>query len=311
MTKIMKLGFCGSGAFAATCLFLLSERIKPEWVITNAPKPSGRGMKLKQTPVYEAAQALSVPCFTTDKISSDEERLEWVRKNLPDLILVIDFGHMIKEPLLNMPPLGCINVHPSMLPAYRGSAPVQRALMDGLAETGVTVFRLDKGMDSGPVLAQAAVQIDPEDDAASLLEKSAKTGMDILLRFICEVDPDKWTFTPQSSENISLAPKIDKAEGRIDWDAAAQDIFNKVRALNVSPGAYCIFKDKRLRILKAAAVQKDGSPGVFIGTDGGMPVIACGRGALKLISIQPEGKKVQSADEWLCGSRLKIGDIFS
>lgn len=307
----MKVGFCGSGRFAASCLKLLAKKIRPEWVITNSPKPSGRGMQLCQTPVYETAEDLSLPCFTTDKISSDSERLQWISENLPDIILVIDFGHMIKEPLLGMPPLGCVNIHPSMLPAYRGSALVQRAIMDGLSETGVTVFRLDEGMDSGPVLAQKKVSIDMEDDAASLLEKCSKIGMDILTHYICDVQTDKWIFTPQSSSNISMAPKIDKSEGKINWEDDSMKIFNRVRALNVSPGSYCFFKGKRMRILKSVPVNKNGVPGSFTGTEQGMPVIACGNGALKLITVQPEGKKIQSAEVWLCGSRLKIGDILA
>lgn len=311
MEKKLKLGFCGSGRFAASCLSLISARIKPEWVITNAPKPSGRGMRITQTPVYEAAETLGINCFTTVRMSQDDERIEWIRENLPDLILVIDFGHIIKEPMLNMAEMGCMNIHPSMLPSYRGSAPVQRAIMDGLSETGVTLFRLDAGMDSGPILSQSKVTILPSDDFDTILEKCSIIGTDILLNFIFEVSTDKWNFTTQSEDNVSLAPKIDKTEGKILWDDTALNIYNKIRAIGASPGTYCTVNDKRIRVYRAVPVQQDGEPGTLLGIQEGMPVIACGIGALKLIEVQPEGKKKQSGDEWLRGSRMTTGNNIS
>ncbi len=173
MAKNLRFGFCGSGRFAAECLSIIAQKAIPEWVVTNAPRPSGRGLHLQNTPVFEKAEELGLKTRTTSKLSADAETIEWIMSDIPDLILVIDFGHMIKEPLLNMAPLGCINIHPSMLPAYRGSAPVQRAIMDGLKETGVTIFRLDEGMDSGPILSQIPVIISDEDDTASFLSKHA------------------------------------------------------------------------------------------------------------------------------------------
>lgn len=311
MKSCVSFGFCGSGSFAASCLSLLSARISPKWVVTNAPKPSGRGMHLTNTPVFDAASELGVQCFTTERLSADAERIEWIKANLPDAILVIDFGHMIKEPLLSAPALGCINIHPSLLPAYRGSAPLQRAMMDGCSETGVTLFRLDAGMDSGPVLSQVTLEITDCDDYASMLEKSSVAGVSELLRFICDTDADKWEFRPQTSCGVSLAPKIDKAEGKIDWNETALCIFNKIRAIGLSPGTFCNFNGKRLRIHKAVPVDKKGAAGALVGIESNMPVIACGDGAIKLISVQPEGKKAQNADEWLRGSRMSVGDKLS
>ena len=310
MADKLRFGFCGSGKFAAECLSQITQKAMPEWVVTNASRPSGRGLHLQDTPVFVKAAELKIKTKTTPKLSADTDTIEWISKDVPDLILVIDFGHMIKEPLLNLAPLGCINIHPSMLPAYRGSAPVQRAIMDGLKETGVTIFRLDEGMDSGPVLSQIPVVISDKDDTASLLIKTCNAGCEKLLEYLLDIPAEKWEFTPQSEEGATTAPKIDKSEGKIEWEENSVNIFNKIRALSVAPGTYCEHNGKRLRVHKAIPAAGSGSPGKLIGAEEGFPVIACGSGSLKLMGVQPEGKKIQAADEWLRGSRMKVGDIL-
>lgn len=307
MTGCLRTGFFGSGAFAERCLRLISEKARPEWVVTNAPKPAGRGMKERVTPVQAAAEELGIPLYTTERISKDEERLAWIKENLPDLMLVIDFGHMIKEPLLSMARLGCFNIHPSLLPAYRGSAPVQRAIMDGLDKTGVTIFKLDAGMDSGPVLARREVAIDPCDNSATLLEKCADAGCALLLRYLCGEDPNGWELTPQPEEGVSLAPKIDKSEAEIDWTDGARKISNKIRALYPAPVAYTIVKGKRLKILAARPLEGEGQPGVAVCAENGFPIIGTGDGLLLLERVQPEGKGAQSASDWMRGARLSQG----
>lgn len=308
MTACLKTGFFGSGTFAERCLRLISEKARPEWVVTNAPKPAGRGMRERVTPVQAAAEELGIPLYTTERISRDEERLAWIKENLPDLMLVIDFGHMVKEPLLSMARLGCFNIHPSLLPAYRGSAPVQRAIMDGLDKTGVTIFRLDAGMDSGPVLARREVEIDPDDNSATLLEKCANSGCGLLLRYLCGEASDGWELTPQPDEGVSYAPKIDKSEAEIDWTASARKIFNKIRALYPAPVAYTIVKGKRLKILAARPLEGQGQPGVVVCVENDFPIIGTGGGLLLLERVQPEGKSAQGAPDWLRGARLSPGE---
>lgn len=310
MRPPLTFGFLGSGFFAARCLSLLCRKVKPDWVITNAPKPAGRGMKSRVTPVHASAEEIGLPLFTSAKISDDTLRLEWIGDHLPDLLLVIDFGHMIKEPLLSITPLGCFNIHPSLLPSYRGSAPVQRAIMDGLDRTGVTVFRLDAGMDSGPLLAQREVAIETGDNSGTLLEKCAEIGCALMLKYLCEVNPTDWKLTPQGEQGVTLAPKIAKSEEEIYWPAAARSIFDQIRALLPSPAAYTTVKGKRLKILAASCVDGQGEPGVLVAVEDGLPLIACGKGLLKLERVQPEGKSAQNASDWLRGSRLKPGDII-
>lgn len=306
---MLKYAFLGSGGFAACCLERLSQRLKPQWAVTNAPHPAGRGMELRPTPVQLCAEKLSVPFRTTEKLSSDEELLEWIKADVPDVMLVIDFGHIVREPLLSLARLGCLNAHPSRLPQYRGSAPVQRAVMDGLTETAVTIFRLDAGMDSGPILAQLPVAIEKCDTSGSLLRKCAELGADALARYLCEVPEHDWKFTPQPAEGVSFAPKIDKAEGRIDWNEPSARLSSLVRGIGEAPGVFCMARGKRLRVHEA--VPLDGpaaAAGTITAVADGFPIVACGVGGLKLLQVQPEGKKAQSAAEWLRGCRLNVGD---
>lgn len=307
----MKIGFCGSGLFAAECLEHISRKIRPEWVITNSPKKAGRGLKLRPTPVQQVAEKLNLSLKTTINMSRDQQLLTWIEENCPDIILVIDFGHLIKEPILSLPKFGCINIHPSKLPTYRGSSPLQRALIDGLTNTAVTIFKLDSGMDTGPVLTQRNIVIRDDDDFESLLKTSALIGSEALLEYICDFDAKDWVFTQQLQVGVSLAPKIEKFEGKLDWQSTAFDLYNKIRALKQSPGTFCTICGKRLRIKEAELINKTGKAATIISIENGMPVIACSKGALKLISVQQEGKKEQKADEWLRGSRLQIGDKFT
>ena len=306
---MLKTAFFGSGGFAAFCLERLSQRLKPQWVVTNEPKPAGRGMELRPTPVQLCAERLAIPFRTTVKLSSDTELISWIKANVPDVLLVIDFGHIVKEPLLSLARLGCLNAHPSRLPQYRGSAPVQRAIMDGLEETAVTLFRLDAGMDSGPVLAQLPVKIEKSDNTGTLLQKCAEVGTDALAYYLCDLPDSEWKFKPQPTEGISLAPKIEKSEGLLDWREPASKLSCLVRGIGAAPGTFCLTRGKRLRVHEAAPVDgPSGEAGAIVAFADGFPVVACGTGALVLLKVQPEGKKVQSAAEWLRGSRLSVGD---
>ena len=308
----LSLGFIGSGRFAARCLEIISERVRPLWVITNAPAASGRGLKLQDTPVFETAQKLGLPVFKTERLSADTERIEWLKANAPDVILVIDFGKIIKEPVLSAAPLGCINIHPSKVPQYRGSAPLQRAIMDGLSKTAVSIFRLDAGMDTGPLLAQPELEISQTDTASSLSEKAAALGCAELLRYICEVPAEEWRFNPQSEEGASLAPKIEKSEGKIDWEReSARKTADKIRGIGENPGVFCMLRGKRLRIRSAECAEEARGEAGCCEMAGDWPMVFCAKGALVLKEVQPEGKKTVSAADWARGARLQKGEKFA
>ena len=306
---MLKAGFFGSGKFAAVCLRLLYEQFRPTWVLTNSPKASGRGLELHKTAVHEAAVELELPCFTTERLSTDTQRIEWLKNDAPDIIFVIDFGQLIKEPVLSLPRLGCINIHPSRLPMYRGSSPLQRALLDGLKSTAVSIFRLDAGMDTGDILAQPEMPIADDETYDSLLLKAAHIGTYELINWLKTPESD-WKFTPQSQDGVSYAPKIEKAEGRIDWTQSAFVNACKIRALSNAPGVFCFNGQKRLRIFEAKIVQTDKiyEPGLIIDLQKGLPVVACGENALLLLSVQPDGKRRQNAADWLRGARLNARD---
>lgn len=302
-------GFLGTGDFAALCLSKIACKVQPEWVLTKTPKRAGRGMKLRKSSMQTKAEEFELTVINSDRVSSDTDTLSWIENNLPDLLLVVDFGSMIKEPLLSVAPLKCLNIHPSLLPQYRGSAPVQRAIMDGLDTTGVTVFRLDEGMDSGPILAQKKVRIEKDDDSEKLFERCASVGAELFLELMTETDTDDWQFKEQPETGVSFAPKIEKEETLVDLADDSKAIVNKIRALSPSPYAYAMSDGKRIKIVSAEHVQdRNGAPGEFIAKDKGMPIVACGSGAVKLLEVQPEGKKVQRADSWLNGKRSAVGD---
>lgn len=306
---MLKCGFCGSGIFADKCLRLIAERIKPDWVITNAPRASGRGLELHKTVVQETAEALGIECRTTERLSKDTETTDWIVSQQPDIIFVIDFGHIIKEPLLSLPPLGCINIHPSKLPQYRGSSPLQRTLMDGLTETAVSIFKLNEGMDSGDILAQPKVFVSLDETYDSLLEKCANIGCAELLQRLLDEPRENWCFTPQPDEGVSLAPKIEKSEGKIDWSKSARSYDCMIRAISENPGVFFFNGQKRVRLFMAHEIKLSSKreAGTIVAIEKGFPVVACGENALRIEELQPEGKRRQSAADWLRGARLETG----
>lgn len=307
----MKIGFCGSGHFAEICLKNIASKVGIDWVVTNKPRPAGRGMALQRTPVHNLADELGIPIKTTSRLSSDEELLSWIKEQHVDIILVIDFGHIVKEPMLSCPTVGCVNIHPSRLPEFRGAAPLQRTLLEGRKHTAVTIFKLDTGMDTGPILDSVEVTIDNEDNYLTLLEKTANAGSCCLVEWLLHKDWSEWIFTPQSNENVSVAPKIEKSEGKIDWTITPDEICNKLRGIGETPGVYFLYRGNRIRLYKAEHITMSGKPGCLVSVKKGYPVIACGRDAIKLIELQPAGKKRQEANAWLCGARIKKGDYIS
>lgn len=310
--------FFGSGVFAARCLQLLSAWRAPHWVVTAPPKPAGRGRSPKDTPVKDLMDTTdllqSVSVLTSADASRDEAVLA-MKKNRPaSFSFVVDFGQIIREPLLAWDaPVGCLNIHPSLLPLYRGAAPVQRALMDGARETGVTIFKLAAGMDNGPILLQERIPIAPGDDKDTLLERAAVAGTNAFIDYASRTPLDRWRFTPQDDARATHAPKISKDDERIDWTKPAEEIANKIRALRPAPGAWTTIREKRLRILEASsrdeATRPEATPGTLFGGQGG-PLVATGAGLLALASVQMEGKKIGSASEWWNGLRPSEGEML-
>lgn len=300
--------FIGSGSFAASCLEVFSAWHNPLAVLTAPPRPAGRGLRLTQTPVAEVAASRGLRLLHSAAASMDEAFLSLIREQGADFALVIDFAQMIREPLIHLCPLGCLNIHPSLLPAYRGSAPIQRALMDGAGETGVTVFRLASRMDAGDILLQERLAIAPEDTTGSLIWKTSQLGSRALISHIESTPLPGWVFRAQDEARATYAPKIEKHERQIDWHRSAHDIFHITRGLSPEPGGYTLCRGKRLALRQVLPAEGSGEPGRLIALRDENPVISCGSGALELLEVQPEGKTAQSGAQWLRGARLKPGD---
>lgn len=319
--RFLSYAFVGSGGFAARCLHLLSEWRLPSWIVTAPPKPAGRGNRIAPTPVesmiLETPRFEGVPLVRSAAASRDERVLGLKRGEgvgRVDVVFVTDFGQLIKEPLLSRDePIGCLNIHPSMLPRYRGAAPIQRVLMDGLCETGVTIFKLVEQMDSGPILLQRKISIEETDDTGSLLDRAATVGVDAFVEYASGTPLSEWRFAAQDDSLATYAPKIDRAEERIDWSAHADSISFKIRALAPKPGAWTTIRGKRLRILEARP-EEDGrgtsAPGTFAMSREGTPLVRTGNGLLALCSVQMEGRKIQPASEWWRGLRAGDGECL-
>jgi methionyl-tRNA formyltransferase len=248
-----------------------------------------------------------IPLVESNFVSSDEAVLE-LKKQIPvDFSFVIDFGQLIKEPLLAEDErIGCLNIHPSALPLYRGAAPIQRALMNGADSIGVTVFKLARKMDSGPILLSTAVPVAPADDFGSIRTKAATAGVAAFVRFVSMYPADSWSFEPQNEESVTYAPKISPGEERIDWNKTSRDITRQICALSPKPGAWTTLRGKRLLVLSArdASGDKAGinyAPGKLYPDR--RPIVGTGEGLLELVTVQAEGKKPQPASSWKNGLR--------
>jgi len=305
---IRKIWFAGSGDFAKTCLKEIGDSVCPELVITAPPKKAGRGLKLNPTPVEQCAAKLGLPIHNTLSMSKDPALLEKIETTAPDMILVIDFGQKISEPFLSFSELGCLNIHPSLLPKYRGAAPVQRAIMEGKKVSGVTVFKLSESMDSGPILIQSSYPIGENTTSGALLRDLAKRGSMLLLDVIKDYIPNNISFLPQDHSLATLAPKISKEEALLEVMCKSEVFHNKVRALNPHPGAFLFLHGKRLKIWETEKSSLHGNPGTIVDFIDGRPVIAMSEGSIVFITVQPEGKGKMDAASWSRGIRLVKGD---
>jgi methionyl-tRNA formyltransferase len=254
--------------------------------------------------------SLGLAVHHTAGMSDDPVLLQKLSDDPPLTILVIDFGQIIKAPFLDFSELGCLNIHPSLLPQYRGAAPVQRAILDGKTETGVTVFRLVKEMDSGPVLGQEAFSINDDINSGEVLSHLAKRGSMILLDIINSYIPENISLFPQDHSQATFAPKIAKEEARIDVSMDALTFHNTVRAMNPHPGAFLNVRGKRLKVWKTERLPLEGEPGTIIEIIEGKPVLALSKGSVLLLTVQPEGKARMDSSSWARGIRLSKGDMI-
>jgi methionyl-tRNA formyltransferase len=310
----LKIIFMGTAELSCASLDKLAQSppFQITAVVSQPDKPKGRDLKLQPTPVKLLAQKLNLPVLQPPK-ARDEAFISRLRELKPDLIVVVAYGHILPPAILDLPSFGCLNVHTSLLPKYRGAAPIQWAIANGESETGVTIMKMDAGMDTGPIIAQKRTPISPQDDSVVLYDRLAQLGAELLLETIPDYVSGKILPQPQP-EGASHAPKIKKEDGQIDWNRPAQSILDRLRAFMPWPGAFTHLKAEPkpclLKVWRANVVEKSGETGTVLSVDENGIVIACGKNSLRILELQREGGRRMTAREFLAGNALKIGDKF-
>jgi len=310
-----RLVFMGTPDFAVPSLEKLAERYEIAAVVTRPDRPSGRKRRLTAPPVKEAALAHHLPLWQPPTLRAPEA-VARLRALAPDLVVVVAFGQILRPDVLGIPPHGCLNVHGSLLPRYRGPAPVAAAILAGETGSGVTLMRLDAGLDTGPILAQAACPILPDDTAASLGARLSRLGADLLIEALPRWLAGEITPRPQDEAQATYCRLMSKADGRLNWDNPAAYLARQVRACLPWPAAFTNWQGQPLKVLRAAALsdwQGQGEPGRVVtlddGTGGGAGVIT-GEGVLRLEEVQLAGKQPASIEAFLRGRRGFVGSVL-
>ena len=309
--------FMGTPPLAATVLeALLAE---PAWnisaVVTQPDQPKGRDLKLQPSAVKELALQKNLPVLQPTR-AREESFFEQVRALTPDLIVVAAYGQILPQALLDVPRHGCLNVHTSLLPKYRGAAPIQWAILNGDAETGVTIMKMDAGLDTGAIVSEARTGITAEDTSQTLHDRLAQLGGALLVRTIPDYVAGKIIPQPQPAEGSSYARKIKKEDGRLDWSQPASVLWNRVRGLTPWPGTFSFLQTEPtptlLKIWRAEMVADvRGAPGEILSANRDGLTVACGEGALRLLELQREGGKRLTAAQFLAGHPLRTGERFA
>jgi methionyl-tRNA formyltransferase len=302
----LRLIFMGTPEFAVpTLLELVAHGHEIAAVYTRAAKPAGRGMKLQLSPVEQEAQRLGIPVFTPSTLKTPEALKEF-RAHDADAAVVVAYGMILPQAILDAPKLGCFNLHASLLPRWRGAAPINRAIMAGDAETGVMVMKMDVGLDTGDVAMAERLAITDAMTASDLHDALSPLGGDLMVRAMGALERGMLQLTPQSGDGVTYAAKIDKAEARIDWNKPAFEVLRHIHGLSPFPGAWCEMPlegaAQRVKILRCEIAGGSGEPGVVLDD---RLTIACEQRALRILELQRAGKQPMKAEEFLRGTPVK------
>ena len=280
-------------------------------VVTQPDRPAGRGQKLRQSPVKQAAEAADLPIFQPPTLREDAA-VDHIKAWKPDVLVVAAFGQILRQPVLELAPFGSINVHASLLPRWRGAAPIQYAIHAGDDQTGITIMKMDAGLDTGPMLRQQAIPIEPDETGATLHDKLAQLGAELLPPTLLDYLSGEIVPQPQPEEGVSLAPSLKKAAGEIDWAQSAIEIDRKVRAYTPWPGTFSYLDGKMLKVISGKThpdFSQPTQPGTLILEDN-LLMVQTGQGSYQLDELQPAGKKRMSAQAFLAGRPDVIGTSF-
>ncbi len=306
----MRVVFMGTPDFAVGTLHALAEsQHEVLAVVTQPDKPKGRGKTLKPTPVKEEALRYELPVWQPEKVRAPEFQ-DQLRELNPDIIVVVAFGQLIPKSVLELPKYGCVNVHASLLPKYRGAAPIQWAVIDGEKESGVTIMRMNEGLDTGDMIAKAVVPIEADETGGSLFDKLSQVGAQLLIDTLPSIEAETVQYEKQPQESTTkYAAMLDKKMGLIDWTKEASVIECLIRGLNPWPSAFTYLNGKTLKIWQADVEEESpkAEPGTVISADKKGMVVACGKGSLRIKRLQLEGKKQMDTDAFLRGYAVERG----
>lgn len=304
----MRVVFLGTSAFAVPALLALARKHTIPLVVTQPDRPAGRHAVLTPSPVKVEARALGLPVADPERINR-EEALALLREAAPEAILVASYGQLLKRPVFSLPPLGTINLHASLLPRYRGAAPIHWAIVRGETETGVTTFLIDEGMDTGPVLLKRPVPIGEDETAGELHDRLAVLGADVILETLDGLAKGTLAPVPQPAEGATLAPRLERDDGRLDWEKTARELHNQVRGMNPWPGAFALLGEQRVKLHRTAltaARRGPVGPGEVALRETGRLLIGTGDELLEVLELQPEGRPRMTGRDFVNGLRDEV-----
>ncbi len=317
-TDKIRVVFMGSAELACPTLegLLAHSGVELVGVVTQPDRPKGRKLKTCACATKVMAADSGIAVLTPRRVN-EAESLAAIRALRPDLVVVVAYGQILRTELLSMPRLGCINVHASLLPKYRGAAPIQWAVARGERETGVTIMYMNEGMDEGDMILKRTVPIGDDDTAGTLHDCLAEVGASALVEVVSMLAAgESLPREPQNEDAATYAPKLSRRDGRIDWSMTAAAIRNRVRGFNPWPACHCVLPGgegiagKTLKVLEAVVESGEGAPGEVLAVSGAGPLVATGEGALRLVRVQPEGGKVMGGDAYLRGHPIPVGEVL-
>ncbi len=305
---MFKLIFFGTPEFSVPILNkIYQSKYCIKCVYTQPPRKSHRGQKIKKSSVHKLSDFLNLNVRSPFNLKNNLEEYNYINKLNADIAIVVAYGQIIPKNFLNLTKKGFINIHASLLPKYRGAAPIQRAIMNLEKKTGISIMKINDKLDSGPISNKYEIEIKKNDNFLSLSKKLSKIGSEVIIKNIDQILLDKVNFENQKEIEASYAKKILKSEGKINWKETAKKISAKVKGLNPHPGAWFIYKNERYKILKSTTLNLNGEPGLVL--DNKLS-IACGKGSIKVEEIQRQGKKPQNTNDFMMGSVIRKGCVL-
>lgn len=306
----MKVAFAGTPEFAASALeAILAAGFEVPLVLTQPDRPAGRGMQLQPSPVKQVALAAGIPVHQPEKLRTPEQQAPLAAIEC-DVLVVAAYGIILPQAVLDLPRYGCLNIHASLLPRWRGAAPIHRAIEAGDLETGITIMQMDAGLDTGPMLIKRVEPIQPDDTTGSLHDRLAWVGAELIVEALEALPAGTLVATPQPAEGVTYAAKIGKAEAAVDWTRPAIEIERAVRAFNPFPGAIATLDGTPVKLWRARAIDATGTPGEVLLAEGAGVIVACGEGALCITELQKPGARRLPAADFLRGMPIAAGSRF-